>query len=38
MGWTYEEYMSQPAWFIEKIKMMKELDGEHKELQDKHSK
>jgi len=38
MGWTYEEYMSQPAWFIERMKMMKVSEEEYKELQNKHSK
>jgi len=38
MGWTYEEYVSQPAWFIERMKMMKNAEEEYKELENKNSK
>lgn len=28
MGWTYYQYMEQPAWFIKLIKMKISLDGD----------
>lgn len=28
MGWTYYEYMEQPAWFLELLKEKMRLDSE----------
>jgi len=28
MGWTYEEYMSQPNWFLELVKEKLQMNGE----------
>jgi hypothetical protein len=33
VGWTYEEYLAQPAWFVERWKMMIEADAEYNKLQ-----
>lgn len=29
MGWTYEEYMRQPTWFIDSILTVQSLDSEY---------
>jgi len=28
MGWTYEEYCTQPDWFIDTIEVMMKVEGE----------
>ena len=28
MGWTYYEYMSQPSWFLELVKMKLQMDSD----------
>lgn len=28
MGWTYTEYMEQPEWFTETLRMMMQVEGE----------
>jgi len=37
MGWTYEDYMSQPTWFIERMKLMKRSEEEYEELKNRNS-
>lgn len=27
MGWTYQEYMSQPVWFIEALRQKMSIDN-----------
>ena len=29
MGWTYQEYMEQPKWFIDLVKDKLQIDGEN---------
>jgi len=35
-GWTYGEYISQPVWFIERLKMMREAEAEFNNLKNKN--
>ena len=29
MRWTYQEYASQPGWFLDMMEMMHETEAEH---------
>ena len=36
MGWTYEEYMAQPVWFIDLLKDKLQIDSENIRKATKH--
>lgn len=38
MRWTYQEFMSQPVWFIEYLQTKLEVDAEHQEEEMKKAK
>jgi len=33
VGWTYQEYMSQPTWFIEALRQKMVLDNKRSEME-----
>jgi len=33
MGWTYEQYMAQPLWFIKTIMLKLSIEGEYNRKQ-----
>ena len=33
LGWTYDEYMNQPYWFVEGMEEVMRLEAKHEEKQ-----
>lgn len=33
VGWTYQEYMSQPIWFIEALRSKMSIDNKRTEME-----
>lgn len=38
MGWTYDEYMSQPDWFIQAIILKMTVESDYKRIKTKQAK
>jgi len=37
MKWTWEEYLSQPVWFVRMLILLMQAEGEHYKRQQKQS-